>query len=366
MPNGLRVGVVGCGAISNAYVKGCKLFDGLELVACADINEEVARAKGEEHGIPVCPVDTLIADSGVDAVLNLTVPVAHAGITLAALKAGKHVYSEKPLAVTFEDGCRIQALAKEKGLRVGCAPDTFLGAGFQACRKLVDDHWLGRIIGGTAFFMSRGPEGWHPNPGFFYQVGGGPAFDMGPYYITALIHLLGPASRVSAVCKKAFEQRTATCKEHFGERLPVEIPTHNTGILTFRSGAVITVVFSFDVIRHQHHPIELYGTGGSLQAPDPNTFGGPVRVFRPQHGEWQDMALTHGYRENSRGIGLADMAAAIRDDRPHRCHGDMALHVLEVLHAFEQSSKNGNAVTLTTTCEQPAPLPLDLLPGILD
>ncbi len=366
MSDTFKIGIVGCGAISNAYVNGCKLFNWLELAACADLNEQVARAKGEEHGIRACAVADLLADPKLDAVLNLTIPKAHAEVAIKALEAGKHVYSEKPLAVTFEDGCRIQALARERGLRVGCAPDTFLGAGLQTCRKLLDDNWLGRPIGGAAHLMSRGPESWHPNPAFFYQTGGGPVFDMGPYYITALVHLLGPVATVSAACTKAFEQRTATCKEHFGEKLPVEIPTHNAGILTFHSGAIVTMVLSFDVFKHQHHPIELYGTGGSLQVPDPNTFGGPVRMFRPQQGDWQDVGLTHGYRENSRGIGLADMAAAIRDDRPHRCHGDMALHVLEVMHAFERASVAGSTLALTTTCERPEAFPLDLLHGMLD
>jgi len=366
MSDTFNIGIVGCGAISNAYVKGCRLFRHLEITACADINPEAAAAKAAEHGLRACSVEDLVNDPAIDAVLNLTIPKAHAEVALQALEAGKHVYSEKPLAVTFEDGCRIRDTAQTRGLRVGCAPDTFLGAGMQTCRKLLDDNWLGNVHGGMAVLMSRGPESWHPNPMFFYETGGGPVFDMGPYYITALVHLLGPVAGVSAVCGKTFAERTATCEAHFGRKLPVEIPTHNTGLLTFQSGAVVSVMLSFDVWRHGHHPIELYGTGGSLQVPDPNTFGGPVRVFRPQQGEWQDVPLTHGYRENSRGIGLADMAAAIRDDRPHRCSGDLALHVLEVMHAFEQASDAGRQVALTTTCEQPAAFPLDLLAGILD
>ncbi len=366
MSDTFKIGIVGCGAISNAYVKGCQLFRHVELTACADLNPAVAEAKAAEHGLKACSVDALLADPELDAVLNLTIPKAHAEVALKALEAGKHVYSEKPLAVTFEDGCRIRDTATARGLRVGCAPDTVLGAGLQTCRKLLDDNWLGKIHGGAAVMMGRGPESWHPNPMFFYETGGGPVFDMGPYYITALVHLLGPVATVSAVCTKAFAERTATCDAHFGRKLPVEIPTHNTGLLTFKNGAVVSMMLSFDVWRHGHHPIELYGAGGSLQVPDPNTFGGPVRVFRPQHGDWQDVPLTHGYRENSRGIGLADMAAAIRDDRPHRCNGDLALHVLEVMHAFEKASDAARAVELTTTCEQPAAFPLDLLAGMLD
>jgi predicted dehydrogenase len=220
----VRVGIIGCGNISQAYFNGAKLFEVLEVVACADLNPEAAKAKAAENGCVAQTVDELLANPEVDLVVNLTIPAVHAEISLAALNAGKHVHCEKPLAVHLEDAKKVIDLAEEKGLLVGCAPDTFLGAGLQTARKMVDDGWIGKVFSGTAFLMSRGPESWHPNPAFFYEAGGGPMFDMGPYYITALVHLLGPVKEVSGVTTRAFEERIATCKEQFGKLLPVSVP----------------------------------------------------------------------------------------------------------------------------------------------
>jgi predicted dehydrogenase len=362
----LGVGLIGCGNICGAYFKGCAMFHSVEIVACADINMEAAKKAAEEHGVRAVTVDELLAMDEVDIVINLTIPGVHAEVSLKVLEAGKHLHSEKPLAVSLEDGKRVIDTAAAKGLRVGCAPDTFLGAGYQTCRKLIDDGWIGRPLSGSAFMLARGPEGWHPNPAFFYQVGGGPMFDIGPYYMTALVHLLGPVKQVSAVTTKGFETRTATCKEHFGEELPVDVPTHYSGTLVFANGSVVTVGISFDVHRHGHQPIEIYGADGSLQAPDPNMFGGPVRVFRPGNEDWQEVAFSHGYSDNSRGIGVADMAQGILSGRPHRCNGDLAYHVLEIMHAYEKSSTEGKMVEIESTCEQPAALPLGMLPGVLD
>ena len=360
------VGIIGCGNICGAYFKGCAMFRAVEVVACADINMDVAQKAAEEHGVRAVTVDELLAMDEVDIVINLTIPAVHAEVSIKALEAGKHVHCEKPLAVTLEDGKRVIETAAARGLRVGCAPDTFLGAGYQTCRKLLDDGWVGRPLSGTAFMMCRGPEGWHPNPAFFYQVGGGPMFDVGPYYMTALVHLLGPVKQVSAVTTKGFQTRTATCEEHFGEELPVDVPTHYSGTLVFANGSVVTVGVSFDVHRHTHSPIEIYGTEGSLCAPDPNAFGGQVRVFRPGNEDWRGVAFTHGYDENSRGIGVADMAQAIQSGRPHRCDGRLAYHVLEIMHAYETASVEGRTITLESTCEQPAAFPLGMLTGVLD
>lgn len=362
----MRIGIIGCGNISQAYFNGTKLFHAVTITACADLNMEAARAKAEEHGVKALTVEELLASDEVDIVLNLTIPAVHAEVNLRALEAGKHVYTEKPFAIELADSRKVLDLAAAKGLRVGSAPDTFLGAGLQTCRKLVEDGWIGTPLSGTAFMMGRGPEGWHPNPAFFYQRGGGPMLDMGPYYVTALVHLLGPVASVTAVTSKAREVRIATGEKTFGQELPVEVPTHNSGTLVFRNGAVITMVISFDVQRHQHTNIELYGSAGSLQVPDPNTFGGPVRVFRPGNDNWQDVSFTHAYAANSRSMGVADMATAIQSGRPHRCSGELAHHVLEVMHAFEASSLKGGCVELESTCAQPAPIPLDLLPGLLD
>ena len=363
----VRIGIIGCGNISQAYFNGAKMFEVLEVVACADLNPEAAKAKATENGCVAQTVDELLANPNVDLVINLTIPAVHAEVSLAALNAGKHVHCEKPLAVHLDDARKVLDLAAEKGLLVGCAPDTFLGAGLQTARKMVDDGWIGNVLSGTAFMMSRGPESWHPNPAFFYQVGGGPMFDIGPYYITALVHLLGPVKEVSGVTTRAFEERIATSKEQFGKLLPVSVPTHSSGTLVFHSGAVVTATISFDVHRHGHSPIELYGTEGSLKVPDPNTFGGPLEVWTPTTGEWRNQALSFPYSENSRSIGAADMACAILSGgtRRHRSSGELAYHVLEVMHAFEKSSDLKKHVSIESRTPQPEPLPLGLIKGRL-
>jgi predicted dehydrogenase len=361
----VRIGIIGCGNISQAYFNGAKLFEVLEVIACADLNLDAAKAKATENGCEAQTVDELLTNPNVDLVINLTIPAVHAEVCLAALHAGKHVHSEKPLAVHLADAKKVLDLASDKGLLVGCAPDTFLGAGLQTARKMVDDGWIGKVFSGSAFLMSRGPESWHPNPAFFYEVGGGPMFDMGPYYITALVHLLGPVKEVCAVTTRAFEERIATCKEQFGKMLPVSVPTHNSGTLIFHSGAVVTVTISFDVHRHGHSPIELYGSEGSLKVPDPNTFGGPLEVWTPTTKEWTSQALCYPYSENSRSIGAADMACAILSGgtRSHRSSGALAYHALEVMHAFEKSSNLKQHVSIESKPPQPEPLPLGLIKG---
>ncbi|OGV50906.1 MAG: oxidoreductase [Lentisphaerae bacterium GWF2_52_8] len=363
----LKIGIIGCGNISQAYFNGLKMFpNAVEVCACADLNMQAAEAKAQENGVKAISVDNLLADSSIDMVINLTIPKVHAEVALRALEAGKHVHSEKPFAVTREDGQKVLALAKKKKLRVGCAPDTFMGAGLQTSRKIIDDGWIGRPVGGTAFMMGRGPEAWHPNPFFFYETGGGPMFDMGPYYVTALVHLLGPVKRVAAITAISFKERIAGSKEHFGKKIPVKVPTHLAGTLEFQQGAVVTLVTSFDVYAHKHPPIQIFGSDGSVSVPDPNSFGGPVSVFRPGASEWKEVPLVNPYHENSRGIGAADMAYGLKSGRPHRCSGELAYHVLDVMHSFEESSKSGKIVTLKSCCVQPAAMPLGLMKGLLD
>ena len=361
------IGIIGCGNISQAYFNGAKVFEVLNIVSCADINMSAARAKAKENGCQAQTVKALLANKNIDLVINLTIPAVHAEVSQQILNAGKHVHSEKPLAVNLDDGKAILDLAKKKGLLVGCAPDTFMGAGLQTCRKIVDDGWIGRITGGTVFLMSKGPESWHPNPAFFYQKGAGPMFDMGPYYMTALVHLLGPVKKISAITSKADEVRIATCKEKFGKLLKVEVPTHYSGSLEFHSGAVITVTISFDVHAHGHSPIELYGTEGSIKVPDPNTFGGPISLFTATKGEWSEQTFSHPYADNMRSIGAADMAYTILGkNRKHRTSGALAYHVLEVMHAFEKSSNTGRHVAIKSKPAQPNALPLGLIAGRLD
>jgi len=251
-PSKMNVGIIGCGNISGIYCEaGCKFYS-IEITALADIDLERAKAKAAEYGIPrALSVDALLADPEIELVVNLTIPAVHAQVSKAALHAGKSVYSEKPLAVTREDARELLDLAQAKGLRIGCAPDTFLGGGLQTCRKLIDDGWIGQPIGGAAFMLSHGPESWHPSPDFFYQPGGGPMFDMGPYYLTALTTLLGPVRRVSGSARASFPERVIGSKQRFGEKVKVEVDTHVAGVLDFESGAVVSITTSFDVWSHQ-------------------------------------------------------------------------------------------------------------------
>jgi len=363
MSDKLKVGVIGCGNISQIYFTASKAFRVLDVAACADLNMEAAKAKAQEHGLNAVSVDELLADKSIDIVLNLTTPLAHTLVNLKVLEAGKHVYLEKPLAVEREDGRKVLDLAKRKGLRVGCAPDTFLGAGQQTCRKIVDDSWIGTPVAGTAFMMCGGHESWHPNPGFYYLKGGGPMLDMGPYYLTALVNMLGPVKRVCSSAKLSFKTRTCTCKPRFGEVLPVQTPTHITGVADFASGASVSITMSFDVKAHAHSNIEIYGSAGSMIVPDPNTFGGSVKVKRPGDQDWKEFSHSHIYPENTRSLGLADMAAAIIEGRPHRCSGDLAFHVLDVMQAFLESSERGSHIEIGSTCARPEPMTMGLLHG---
>ncbi len=363
----VKVGVIGCGNISGVYCEASTTFDILEIIACADLVLDRARAVAAEYQIPkACSVEELLADPEIEIVLKLTVPNAHAEVALAALEAGKHVYNEKPLATTREDGYRLLTMAQERGCLLGCAPDTFLGGGLQTCRKLIDDGWIGAPVAATAFMMCHGHENWHPDPEFYYQFGGGPMFDMGPYYLTALIHLMGPVRRVTGSARITFPERVITSQPKYGTRVAVEVPTHVAGVLDFVNGAVGTIVTSFDVWAARLPYIEVYGTGGTLSVPDPNGFGGPVLIRRADANEWSEVPLTHGYIRQSRGVGVADMAYALRSGRPHRASGDLAYHVLDIMQAFHQASQEGRHIELISTCHRPAPLPLGLAEGTLD
>ena len=360
-----KIGVIGTGNISGAYFNTNKNFNFFDIVACADLDVERAKQKAEENGIARgCSVDELLADESIEAVINLTIPAAHGPVAIRALESGKSVYNEKPLAVSREDGRAMLQLAAQKGLRVGCAPDTFLGGGGQTCRKLIDDGWIGEPVAATAFMLSNGPEGWHPSPEFFYKTGGGPMFDMGPYYLTTLINLLGPVRRVTGSTRASFPERTVGSGDLKGQKIGVDIDTHIAGILDFHSGPIATLVTSFDVQGGEVPRIEIYGTRGSLLVPDPNTFGGPVRIMRG--GEILEVPLTHGYTQNSRGIGLADMIQAGRNNRPHRASGELAFHVLDLMHSFHDASREGRHITLESSCERPAPFPLGLQEGEID
>lgn len=359
----IKIGIIGCGNISDIYLQNCtKLFNNLEVKAVADLIPEKAKAKALEYGIPkVYNVEELLSDSEIEIVLNLTIPLAHAEISLAALNAGKSVYSEKPLATNRDDGRKILDLAKEKGLYLGCAPDTFLGGGIQTCRKLIDDGWIGEPIASTAFMTCHGHESWHPDPEFYYQSGGGPMFDMGPYYLTALVNLMGPVSRITGSTKITFKTRTITSQPKYGKGIDVQIPTHVAGILDFASGAIGTIITSFDIWHAQLPFIEIYGTEGTLKVPDPNSFGGPVFLRRHDQSEWKEIPLSHEYSNNSRGIGLADMARAMQTNTKNRASGELAFHVLDIMQGIHDASDRGVHYMPASSCERPVALPLGKL-----
>lgn len=362
-----RVGVIGCGNIAKAYLPTLQSFPHLELSAVADLNPDAARERAETFHVPrVLSPDALLADPDIDLVVNLTVPKAHAEVDRACLAHGKHVFSEKPFALTRESALEVVEAGRKSGLRVGCAPDTVLGAGTQTCRKLIDDGVIGRPVAFTANMLSAGVEHWHPSPEFYYERGGGPVFDMGPYYIHALLWLLGPVRYVTARATMAFKERLITSQPKAGKIVRVEIPTHVCAILEFHCGVTGTMTMSFDIKGGHRNPrLEIYGEAGSLEVPDPNTFGGPVRIA-PDWKEWKDVALTHGYDAPSRGLGAADLAAAVSAGRDHRANERLALHCVDIMQSLHESSESERRVELSTTCERPAPMPIGLPPFVLD
>ena len=359
-----NIGIIGCGAISNAYFKGCASYPNIQLAACADLDPARAAAKAKEHGIRACSVAELLSDPSIQIILNLTVPKAHAELNLAALNAGKHTYAEKPFGVNRAEGKQVLALAKKKKLRTGCAPDTFFGGGAQTARKLIDDGAIGQPVAGTAFMCGHGHESWHPSPEFYYEKGGGPMFDMGPYYITALVNLLGPAKRVTGSTRISFPERKITSQPKAGKIVKVETPTHLAGVIDFANGAVVTIIQSFDMWKHSLPILEVYGSEGSLSIPDPNHFAGVVKLAKPGK-EWEEVVLTHR-TDLLRGSGLADLAKGIATGRPHRASGELAFHVLDIMAAFEEASTTGRHIEIKSTCERPAALPVGLQLGELD
>jgi predicted dehydrogenase len=366
----LNVGIIGCGNISGIYLQNIPAYRGLRLAACADMRMEAAEAQASRHGIEALSVDALLRRDDIDLVVNLTVPGAHYEVSLAALQAGKHVFSEKPLAVAFEQGRTLVEEAERRHRLLGCAPDTFLGAGGRLARRLVDEGAVGRILSGSAFLMSHGMEHWHPDPEFFFKPGGGPILDMAPYYLSALVNIVGPVKRVMSMAGIGFAERVVTANStRKGDRIPVETPTHVTALLEFASGAQVTFCMSWDVWKHGHPPIELYGTDGSMRVPDPNFFGGTVEVTE-RGGDWQvhdsgDRPLgapnwrspnwppEAPSRANYRALGLADLASAALSGTPHRSTGRLALHVLEVMHCLLEGAATGQPMTVTTALERP-------------
>ena len=359
----LRIGIVGAGAISGAYLKTLPRLPGLQLVGVADLDADRAKAAASTADVEALPVGDLVASDAIDAVLNLTIPAAHAEVALSALAGGKHVYGEKPLAVNMAEASGVLRAAADAGLRVGCAPDTVLGTGIQTARKAVDDGLIGTPVAATAFMVTPGHERWHPDPEFYYRPGGGPLLDMGPYYLTALVHLLGPVRRVVGLSSRPRDTRTILSGPKAGTSFAVEIDTHITGVLEHESGALSTLVMSFDIWTGRLPRIEVYGSDGSLSAPDPNGFAGAVELWSPTSREWAELPVSAGYVEAARGYGLADMARGISVGRPHRASAELAAHVLDVMESLLAAGKTGNAVEVGSTCDRPELVPVGATPA---
>jgi predicted dehydrogenase len=380
----VNVGIVGAGYISDIYLTNLTTrFDNVRVVAVADLLIERAQAQAAKYGIEAMTMDALLAHPEIELIVNLTIPIAHAEVALAAVRAGKSVYNEKPLTASREDGRLLLDLAREQGVLVGGAPDTFLGGGLQTGRKLIDEGAIGTPIAASAYMFTRGHERWHPDPAFYYQPGAGPMFDMGPYYLTALVSLLGPVRRVGSTTGVSFPERRITSQPKFGETIQVNTPTHVVAALDFASGAIASVITSFDLYDTTHSTLVVYGSEGTLRLPDPNRFGGPVSLLQgpeanksrdplfqgkdsggPASGgnpmaepTWEDVPLTHDYTDNSRGLGVADLARAIREGGSGRANGELAYHVLDVMHATLESSERSEHIAIASTVTRPDPLP---------
>lgn len=394
----VNVAMIGCGAISGIYLKNLthtfrevRLFGVCDLVperaekALAYVKDAIAEGAAVEPPKVYAKMEDAFSDPDVQVILNLTRPYEHYAVTKAALTAGKHVYSEKPLAVDMDEADELVELALKNGLYLGGAPDTFMGAGIQTSRKLIDDGVIGDVIGANVSMICHGHETWHPDPEFYYKRGGGPMMDMGPYYVTALVNLLGEAKGLVGLTKKSFDQRIITSKPHYGEVIDVDIDTHLTGNILFSSGAIASIFTTFDVHYTNQARFEVYGTKGTLVVPDPNTFGGPILLYRPEdfvrgpavdpalrkidlnpYPHYKEIPLMFDYRENSRGLGLADMCKAIEDARPWRANYRQQHHVLEILTGFSKASREGKFLELKTKYTRPAPMENNPMHGILD
>ncbi len=359
----LRVAVVGAGNISGAYLTTFSRLANLRVTAIADLDpDRAAAAAAGVAGARAATPQELYAADDVDLVLNLTIPAVHAQVAHAAIAAGKHVYGEKPLAATTAEARALLEAADRAGVRVGCAPDTVLGTGVQTARAVLDSGEIGVPVAASAFMVTPGHEHWHPAPEFYYQPGGGPLLDMGPYYLTALITLLGPVRRVVGMSSTPRATRTVGSGPRAGTQFPVEVATHVTGVLEHADGALSTLIMSFDVWAGVLPHIEVYGTGGSLSVPDPNGFDGEVRLFRAGAKEWEPVPERGGYPGASRGYGVADLARALAEDAPHRADGRLAYHVLDVMESLLAAARTGESLSVASTCDRPAAVPAGARP----
>ena len=359
----VNIGIIGAGVISEIYLKNLSTrFENTRVVGIADLLVERAQTRAKAFDVEAFTVDELIQHPEVEIVVNLTIPAAHAEVALSAVNAGKSAYNEKPLAISREDGRRLLEEARAKGVLVGSAPDTFLGGGLQSARKYLDDGIIGRPVAVSAFMLSRGMESWHPDPYFFFQPGAGPLFDVGVYYVQAMASILGPVRRVTAFASASFPERTVGSGPKTGEKIPVNTPTHISGALEFESGVIGSLGTSFDVWEKNNSTLIVYGEDGTLRLPDPNTFGGPIQVLRggSRDNDWEDLPLTYGNTKDSRGLGVWDMATALRTGGKHRANGELGYHVLDVMASVLESSVQSGHVTVESTVERPDALPQEV------
>jgi predicted dehydrogenase len=353
----MRVGVIGCGVISRAYVENATAFDSYEIAACADLDRAQATALGKASGLAVVSVDELIADPAIDVILNLTPPLVHAAITAQALGVGKHVYTEKPLATESAEAAKLVAEAERLGLRIGCAPDIFLGSAYQAARAAIDEGAIGKPLSVSAAMLVGGQETWHPNPDIFYSDGAGPLFDMGPYYVTAIVALLGPIQRVAGFAAARPFERAIEIGPRRGEHFTATTPTHTSATMQLADGVTANLIASFEARDQYICDVAIYGTEGVLLLPDPNAFGGSIRLKRGRGG-WEDLPYTSRGAADARGIGLHDMVEAIAAGQPHRASGRLGSHIVDVARSILLSAAEARIIEISSSVDQPEPLPI--------
>lgn len=352
----VTLGIVGCGTISDVYFEAANGFDVLETAACADLETERAEAKADQYGVPtVATTEELLDDPEIDVAVILTPPSTHGDLLVRALESDTHAYTEKPLAASMAEGREILRTANENDLLVGSAPDTVLGTGLQTCRDVLEAGQIGEPVGAVASWANHGHEHWHPNPDLYYQEGGGPLFDMGPYYLTALVGLLGPVSAVAGATHAAFTERTITSDPRQGETIDVDVPTHETGTLTFENGTTGTLLMSFDVWESTVTGFEIYGTEGTLELTNPNRFDGAPRVH--VNGQAHEVSVTREQPGQQRGLGLLDLAYALETDWEHRTRAELGLHVLEIMEGIRDSGDANEYVELSTAPKRPPSVP---------
>ncbi len=368
----INVGLIGCGHIAETYFRAHKYFNNFKIIKCADINIKAAQNCAKTYKIEFASVNEILKDKKIKVILNLTIPTAHYSVAKKSLLSGKHVYSEKPLAVNFKDGLELVKIAQRKKLYIGNAPDTFLGGGNQKARHLLDKKIIGKIKFGTAIFAFPGIQSYHPNPEpWFKKKGGGPVIDMGPYYLTALVNLLGPAKSVTSICNYNTKNRIIGIGPKKGKKIKVECPTTYFSTIKFKNGTIIRLTLSFDVISHLRNHIELYGEKGSMIIPDPNMFGGSVLLSKKLGSKWKNFKTnkmilgkinirTQSSRANEsptnanyRGVGLAEMIYSIQNKKKHRCNGNLSLHVLNIIEGIHKSAISGKKFDIKTKCKKP-------------